>query len=765
VISNQINKNKLIQQGIPQEQYLKIDKEPFIEDFDGNQYCGASTSKLIYPNEDIVDYLSLRCAEFVLTNEWCKIDEDFDAEYRQYKIEITDGMQSSEPNQDKKYPNLIKKYSTGIYAHPFFKYIHRSTEIFNEDGYRIDNKANCFVNAIEELICQVIDTDDKLLHLKHGCIMDEQKLYCKKYSEMIVEEMEFSLSHYKTHIIDNVQEKKYYVLNQVLKEGCNKARLTGDEDFRLNAWILKRKEPLHPVAVRYFLYQVKNIIDDKILRLNNDNKRLKEAINNYKDKYFFNGQIISAVEYIRAYQDQSFFGKIVKNRFKAATDYYISKSHEQLKKLNKFSVNFLTELVFTEIVNDLSEMLDDWKYFFRSMSEIRFKLSTEIATRAIENDSTSDQQNRFAYASKRAKNYIWENIKPSLLQVNKLSPNIYKVLYLGQYQLFCQRRDLRYYNTEKIKEINVEKQFREIVVGWYKKILKKHVSIDINVISALKKQAQLYEKESSSYIKEELSIIDRLANPYINNNVSKSESHAYWRIHPACMDLLTQQDINFVFSDPENIVKDETLSPYEVVRYRRILAKDIHKNNDDTSKNVFISYSHKDKEIVDKIKLYLDNSNIKVTIDSKSMEPGERIEKFIENSIRKNDVILSIVSENSLLSAWVAIETLDTISAEKLSQKKLIPCCIDSNLIDFNFKVTQNLINQIKEEIKQIKDAMHDRLNDDVGTEDLQSSLTRYSILKTNIASIITRIKDYKYINLTETEFDNGMISVIEYLK
>jgi len=188
-----------------------------------------------------------------------------------------------------------------------------------------------------------------------------------------------------------------------------------------------------------------------------------------------------------------------------------------------------------------------------------------------------------------------------------------------------------------------------------------------------------------------------------------------------------------------------------------------YKNSDDTSKSVFISYNHKDKAIVDKIKSYLDNSNIEVTIDSESMEPGESIERFIENSINKNDVILSIVSKNSLLSAWVAMETMNTISAEKFAQKKLIPCYIDSSFFDFKF--ARNSINQIQEEINQIKHEMRVRIDIDAGIEDLQDLRTRYFNLKTNIASIINRIKNSKCINLTETEFINGMTSIIKYLK
>ena len=81
-------------------------------------------------------------------------------------------------------------------------------------------------------------------------------------------------------------------------------------------------------------------------------------------------------------------------------------------------------------------------------------------------------------------------------------------------------------------------------------------------------------------------------------------------------------------------------------------------------KTVFISYSSKDKETAAKVKTVLEANGIDVTIDSESLVPGRDIRAFIDKSIRETDVTLSIVSKNSLLSDWVAPETVDSLMAE-----------------------------------------------------------------------------------------------------
>jgi tetratricopeptide (TPR) repeat protein len=180
-------------------------------------------------------------------------------------------------------------------------------------------------------------------------------------------------------------------------------------------------------------------------------------------------------------------------------------------------------------------------------------------------------------------------------------------------------------------------------------------------------------------------------------------------------------------------------------------------------KKVFISYNHKDKDVVDKIKLCLKTAGVPVTIDSESMDPGEGIKSFIESAIRDTDVTLSIVSKNSLLSAWVAMETKNVFSAEVYAKKKFVPCYIDPSFFETSF--TGEAIAHIDAEIKIINQEIKKRLSSDAGIEDLQDLRTRYLNLKLNIATIVGRLKESKCIDLTVMNFDSGLNQIIRYLQ
>ncbi|MDW7693408.1 toll/interleukin-1 receptor domain-containing protein [Flammeovirgaceae bacterium SG7u.111] len=104
-----------------------------------------------------------------------------------------------------------------------------------------------------------------------------------------------------------------------------------------------------------------------------------------------------------------------------------------------------------------------------------------------------------------------------------------------------------------------------------------------------------------------------------------------------------------------------------------------------SGKTVFISYNHQDKEVVHLIKNKLVEAGFYVMIDAEIMVAGKDIKSFIEKCVRKSDFILSLVSRNSLLSAWVAMGSMLSFFDEKLKKTRFTPCTIDSSFFERYF--------------------------------------------------------------------------------
>ena len=179
-----------------------------------------------------------------------------------------------------------------------------------------------------------------------------------------------------------------------------------------------------------------------------------------------------------------------------------------------------------------------------------------------------------------------------------------------------------------------------------------------------------------------------------------------------------------------------------------------------TIAKVFISYNHKDQEVALKIKEKLQNAGIVVVIDVEAMGTGENISGFITKCIKETGITLSLISANSLMSAWVAMETIWSSYDETLRNRYFMPCNIDDSF--FKIAFTDQALDVIDEKILEVSDTIAKRLKKGRGIEDLTDELTRLNRLSLELPSIIGRLKNSLCVNLIDDHFDSGMEKVVK---
>jgi hypothetical protein len=176
---------------------------------------------------------------------------------------------------------------------------------------------------------------------------------------------------------------------------------------------------------------------------------------------------------------------------------------------------------------------------------------------------------------------------------------------------------------------------------------------------------------------------------------------------------------------------------------------------------VFISYNHKDSEIAHRLKDKLVAENINVVIDSERMMPGEDIKEFIENCVRETGVTISLVSKNSLLSAWVAMESINTFYHSKTDQqKKFIGCFISDEF--FKREFTDEALDHVEAEIKEIQNLVSARMEKNRSIRDLQNELTRLTELRHNMDEIIRRLRESLCIDIRNDNLDNNFKKIVQ---
>jgi Uncharacterized low-complexity proteins len=110
---------------------------------------------------------------------------------------------------------------------------------------------------------------------------------------------------------------------------------------------------------------------------------------------------------------------------------------------------------------------------------------------------------------------------------------------------------------------------------------------------------------------------------------------------------------------------------------------------------LFISYSHADKEFVDRLGNHLTDKGIRYWRDIHDMKAG-RMEKQIDRAIRQNPTVLLILSEHSLNSDWVEHEVRSARGLEKeLERDVLCPVALDDSWTDSRWP--KRILEQIRE--------------------------------------------------------------------
>lgn len=160
------------------------------------------------------------------------------------------------------------------------------------------------------------------------------------------------------------------------------------------------------------------------------------------------------------------------------------------------------------------------------------------------------------------------------------------------------------------------------------------------------------------------------------------------------------------------------------------------------SVKVFISYSRKDAEFVEKLAQKIQNAGgIDITIDDKSLAFGDNLQDFVDHAVRDTDLTISVVSKHSLESAWVAQEFLETLMYEKVNEKKkLLPIYIDRSLFDNKYYL--ELLGKIEENIIELTQMTSEAVKHGGSSPNYDLQRARLHKLKSQLGDILAHLQN-----------------------
>ncbi len=528
-----------------------------------NCYCSTGVARLVYPYEAMIEYFGLRWIADSLAEEWRWLDDQYEQEVKAYELDMKKGLFRERPKRGKRYVELLDSHGSGDNPHHFFRRMYLSTRKADEKGHDLGPKIKEFVDHIEDRVSTLLKQKKDFQDADGLCTLNNGKLKIRNKVAGEVAAVEDSLEHLKDIVFRVVQELKIQLVNDIIGSDCQAVDcLGGDEPYQLNRWMLREPEPVHPVAVRYMLYQLEMELESKEQDLAAKNKLRGTEIRRYREKMYDLEETEdykeTAEDRVRMALEQGRLGRMIKDNLAEFAKTYQVGAESQRRKLRDFARSKLLEDVYRRILESCRALIGQWERYFDGLNVEKLTLMEDIFRLERAHEVGSDPSIMFLLAGQREKQQAWEQIRPQLVGDSELPADICKKLYIGVFQCFC--HEFFPWNENRTAGFD---GFRNILLGWTEKILRQREDIRLNVIEALRRS----DFDVTETIKTGL---HGLALPLISTIAGHREAEelAYWGIHPDSAQSLTTGEIQMIFGGSDALRQHGAFSPYELIRYR-----------------------------------------------------------------------------------------------------------------------------------------------------------------------------------------------------
>jgi len=186
---------------------------------------------------------------------------------------------------------------------------------------------------------------------------------------------------------------------------------------------------------------------------------------------------------------------------------------------------------------------------------------------------------------------------------------------------------------------------------------------------------------------------------------------------------------------------------------------DIIQNNQEKNKikentkksEIFLSYSHKNKDIADRVDKFFISKNIRLKRDVRDVPAYSSLTKFMD-TIRDHDYVIMLISDAYLKSTNCMYEVIQFIREKKYIEK-IFPIIIDKKADIFNRVKHIDYISFWQKKYKCFRDKINKLEN--TGTVQSHVELDKIDKIQSNIGEFLDKIVELKCILLDELENTN----------
>ncbi|HOG04660.1 MAG TPA: tubulin-like doman-containing protein [Paludibacter sp.] len=539
------------------------------------RFGATGISKIIYPVDNLLRYFSVRRLSENLRDTWLKIDDGFNKLHEEWRIDTNRGIIREEPVLAKYFVGQVESLaqnSSGT-EQAVFRYILNSTKVIDYDAKKIiGNKVDFFLEAVNSYLKNIRDNDRDINTLSKLFFTDTfaTKDSDESNDKSVIRKNEDQLEVLRKEVFSFINENKSLALEEIFVKDLGSYQFTHEQaKHRINTYLLEKDRALHPLAVRYFFYELLMKLELNLAAFKDNNVKRLARISKYDEIYDISDEsdvedrhIETALEAYNIYQGDD---KKMLNRFLNITgkprklvefkEEYVVKAKGQANVLTEYALEKLAELVFEDLIMQVKKMIDNLEALFKSIPGVLIGLKNEEIALTTLTSGSSNPSEIYVLAESKHRDYIYNEIiakKDTIFFPEDISRDIYEELY----ERTClQLQSSSFYTINNTISDKASEIFTKLVVTKQKEQLKDSFNDDFagyNVIQAMKKQAELDGVNAIDFMSEKCRKAETKATPFGAKYDSQAAKINSWAFHPECVEYqnLTKEDADKLFNNP-----------------------------------------------------------------------------------------------------------------------------------------------------------------------------------------------------------------------
>lgn len=501
-----------------------------------SRYCGAGSAMLIYPFQDIKEYLALHWARESVSTQWLVFDQEYKQMLEENKKKRSMGYQAMNVSPDQYYITSVD--SAAENKNGFAMAIKNACSNLTEDGLiSEDEKWELYIAALRQHVQNMLTSVQ--------VDAEEQRQECEESIGAIGVDGEYGftdaymkLVKYKGISIKRTSETARTIAYSLFK--ADNGRVTKDKNKHQLETYLRDAETgsfIHPNAARYFLYQTLAALKKQKLANNNDLQEKEEYITSFEKTQFDDPDTKDVMEKFADVSD-----KIEKKPFLGKLRRLTAKQEEVLKKFNTFyeaicEYRFAAvyAMVVEEAIEYVQNICDSFQLFY-TVFEGRVE-QIEANIRAIEKKyhNLSGHAVRYVCASQKCLHKLAAKTAYSsdgLDLPGELCDEIYSKI--RQYAMMGDDRPTNDSFFLDLFDSSILEHFRTSLMRSYGS------EIDVDIITALEMEAG-YEKELFNadaverYVEDAINSTKILAAPFIESPLGEQRRPIHACAYNPCL--------------------------------------------------------------------------------------------------------------------------------------------------------------------------------------------------------------------------------------